>query len=190
MKTSVAGIWKYNARLLQEGCYVIERLKNEAISDLDYASNVGPHLRHVIEHYTALSNALREAGLSVNYDNRNRNMAIQSDPDLTRSKLTELIEWCLQEASRDIHECDMPLNTHLQSGEFGESRTTVPTSLGRELLFLASHTIHHFAILATYFRSHGVELGADFGKAPSTLAHERQTETVLSNQVSYLTPIS
>jgi hypothetical protein len=49
----------------------------------------------------------------------------------------------------------------------------VPTTLGRELLFLSSHTVHHFALVAQYCRAAGVEPEQDFGKAPATRAFER-----------------
>ena len=41
----------------------------------------------------------------------------------------------------------------------------------RELQFLVSHTIHHYAIIGTILRSRGFEPGMDFGVAPSTLRH-------------------
>jgi hypothetical protein len=55
---------------------------------------------------------------------------------------------------------------------------TVPTSLGRELLFLESHTVHHMALLADYVRGLGVVLDANFGKAPATIAFERAQKRV------------
>jgi hypothetical protein len=48
------------------------------------------------------------------------------------------------------------------------------STLGRELLFVSSHTVHHFALVAHYCKTAGVDLGADFGKAPATMAHEHR----------------
>jgi hypothetical protein len=47
------------------------------------------------------------------------------------------------------------------------------SSVGRELQFLLSHTVHHFAIVALTLRLHDVEPGENFGVAPSTLAYWR-----------------
>jgi hypothetical protein len=47
------------------------------------------------------------------------------------------------------------------------------TSVGRELQFLVSHTVHHYAVIAAMLRPQGVEPGADFGVAPSTLVYEQ-----------------
>jgi hypothetical protein len=43
--------------------------------------------------------------------------------------------------------------------------------VGRELQYLLSHTIHHYAIIGSILRAQGVEPGPDFGVAPSTLRH-------------------
>ena len=51
------------------------------------------------------------------------------------------------------------------------------STLGRELLFLLSHTIHHYALIDLLLREEGFEVPPDFGMAPSTLKHlERQPE--------------
>ena len=49
------------------------------------------------------------------------------------------------------------------------------SSVGRELLTLSTHTIHHFALIAITLRAHGVAVDPDFGVAPSTLRHRQKT---------------
>jgi len=52
-----------------------------------------------------------------------------------------------------------------------------PTTL-RELQFLFSHTIHHYALIANLLVMQGVEIGRDhsgFGVAPSTLEYWKET---------------
>jgi uncharacterized damage-inducible protein DinB len=46
--------------------------------------------------------------------------------------------------------------------------------VGRELQFLASHTLHHYALIAALLRLQGVEPGEEFGVAPGTLEHRRR----------------
>jgi hypothetical protein len=65
------------------------------------------------------------------------------------------------------------VQVHGQAGLGGEFRFTVPSTMGRELVFLASHAIHHFALLQAHCKQHGVPTGETFGKAPGTVAHER-----------------
>ena len=47
---------------------------------------------------------------------------------------------------------------------------------GRELLFLISHTVHHFALIAFMLRSFGIEPGDKFGVAPSTLRYRQDCQ--------------
>lgn len=49
----------------------------------------------------------------------------------------------------------------------------VASSLPRELQFLLSHTVHHYALIATMNAVAGVETPEDFGVAPSTLVYRR-----------------
>jgi hypothetical protein len=41
----------------------------------------------------------------------------------------------------------------------------------RELQFLLSHTVHHYALMALILRLQGFNPAAEFGVAPSTLQH-------------------
>ena len=61
------------------------------------------------------------------------------------------------------------------SGITGNFDFCVTSSVGRELAFLASHAVHHFALLAEHLQRHGVPLPAHFGKAPGTVANEIAT---------------
>jgi uncharacterized damage-inducible protein DinB len=47
----------------------------------------------------------------------------------------------------------------------------VETTVGRELVFVLSHTVHHNALIAVMARTLGVSVPDRFGYAPSTLAH-------------------
>ncbi len=128
----------------------------------------GPHARHILDHYASLLKGL-EAG-RVDYHARER------DPE---------VEQCAQKAAEACARmrravADAPLRqakknllvrTRMESedsanGEWAE------TSVERELAFCISHTLHHLAMIRLIGLSAGIDLGADFCKAPSTLQHE------------------
>ena len=44
------------------------------------------------------------------------------------------------------------------------------SSLQRELQFLVSHSVHHYALIRELLRQSGFDAGEGFGVAPSTLA--------------------
>ncbi|MBK7948380.1 MAG: hypothetical protein IPK00_06475 [Deltaproteobacteria bacterium] len=47
----------------------------------------------------------------------------------------------------------------------------VASTLSRELHFVASHTVHHFALIRLTLARCGRSTPAEFGVSPSTLAH-------------------
>jgi hypothetical protein len=47
------------------------------------------------------------------------------------------------------------------------------STLGRELVFATHHAIHHHAMMSAIASEFGIKVGPDFGKAPSTINHER-----------------
>lgn len=129
---------------------------------------VGAHLRHVVEHYAALVFPA-EVGV-VDYDARPRERAMESDPLLASSRVRELRQ---RLATWPAALLDRPVRVRGQGGLLGDRGFEVASTHGRELAFVASHAIHHFAALAADGRALGIPLPKDFGKAPSTVAHER-----------------
>lgn len=170
-------LWTYNLGLLSQAVVMIERLKVEANADFNYGQAVGPHARHIIEHYQALLNALDRGGSHrIEYDGRVRDLALQSQPDGTLAGIRQLQSAMHLHSHKNPSVCELDtlVQTVFQVGMAGEMDVTGTSTLGRELLFLGSHTVHHFALMAHYCKVAGVDLGPDFGKAPSTVAFERK----------------
>jgi len=137
-----------------------------------YAGPAGSHLRHLIEHYEALLFPA-QAGI-VDYDARARDAELEADPHVARARLQAL--------HRAIAACSVArlgdaIEVRGQGGLMGEFDFQVTSSLGRELAFMASHTVHHFALLAGYCRERGITTPEGFGQAPATRAHERASRT-------------
>ena len=133
----------------------------------DYAAVAGAHLRHLIEHFEAL--LLPATAGAVDYDSRLRDAALQACPRLAQERLL-----ALHELLNDWHAemLDRPVQVIGRAGHQGEVGFSVASTIGRELAFIASHTVHHFALLAAHCQQHGIATPAHFGKAPATVAHE------------------
>lgn len=129
---------------------------------------LGGHFRHCLEFYERFFEGL-DSG-EVDYDARRRDARVETDPAHARERFLAVAErlralpaGSLDRALLAVHDCDDE-----DDAECGRS------SVRRELLFLASHTTHHFALIAALLRLRGVEPGPDFGVAASTLAHRRR----------------
>lgn len=155
----------YNLSVLDQGRLVTELY---ACRDDDFARHSGPHLRHVIEHYEAFLDHVGER--AIDYDARARDLQVQRDPQAARARVCALQERLRGLALDALRE---PLAIHLRGGLAGEDRFVTFSSLGRELLFLASHAVHHYAMIRRHCADDGIALAADFGKAPATVHHER-----------------
>jgi hypothetical protein len=132
-----------------------------------YVGLVGSHLRHVIEHYEALLFPTH-AG-TVDYDARPRDADLETSPHVARSRVQALLRALTTTSAAGFAE---PLHVQGQGGIEGECHYRMTSSLGRELAFVASHTIHHFALLAAHCQQQGIPTPEGFGKAPATRAHE------------------
>jgi len=131
---------------------------------------IGGHVRHCLDHIRALLDGL-PTGL-IDYDHRARGTDIEADPNSARDEIRRLRriggELSVVSSGAPLRVAVMPT----RDGESLELRST----LGRELSFVLSHTIHHNAMIKGMAVHLGVELPGAFGYAPSTLAHLEHTE--------------
>ncbi len=153
---------------LLQGVSLLERL-----GDAPYTSTVGRHspvgaqYRHVLEHYQCLLAGLD--GGCVDYDARARDPLIERD----RGHALRTTHDLLQTIASLPSDPDLSLEVQMDCGGGGTCPEWSRSSLGRELQFLASHTVHHYALIALLLEAQGEEVPTDFGVAPSTLTHQR-----------------
>jgi hypothetical protein len=166
-----ASLLGFNQHLIDQALALVAVY--QARRPLGYAGPVGAHLRHVIEHYEAL--VFPAAHGVVDYDRRARDRELERSPAMARERLLAVRAQLNAWAPRALR---MSVQVHGQSGTDGAFNFAVASSIARELVFLASHTVHHFALLAPHCRQHGIPMPADFGQAPSTVAHTRATSAI------------
>lgn len=157
---------RFNVDVLHQGLQVLDA--QSAVPGSDYSGHIGPHLRHVIEHYEALTQQVRR--FSVDYDSRARDRAPEQDPQVARARIEGLQQ---QLQALDINAVSKPIAVHLRGGLAGEENFVSFSTLARELLFVASHAVHHYALIQMHCKAQGIVLGEDFGKAPATVRHAR-----------------
>jgi len=135
-----------------------------------FMSSAGSHMRHILDHYTAL-----RAGLQcgeVDYTVRSRGSAIESDPVAALARLDAIEAWLTHLPDAQLRE---PLSLRTEVSVSRREVANVPTTLARELVFAASHAVHHFAMIGQIASQQGQVLARGFGVAPATASHLRAT---------------
>ncbi len=133
-----------------------------------FNANLGKHLRHITDHYQRLFDGL--PGAQVEYDRRDRCENEEKERSTMILRL-RFISSQLQQLQENKLE-DQPLAVFLTVNDKEQDAPSVPSTLSRELVFLQSHSVHHFAIIAAILRVQGIQFDPDFGIAPSTLKYE------------------
>ena len=125
-------------------------------------ATIGEHMRHIIELMGCLLDNY-EQGI-INYDNRNRNIQIQSDVNCAISILEKqltIIDKQNKQLSL-IHNCF-------------STEEVLPTNYFRELLYNLEHSIHHQALIkVAVIQSETIKIDENFGVARSTIEYRKQ----------------
>ncbi|MEC7755073.1 MULTISPECIES: hypothetical protein [Roseivirga] len=131
-------------------------------------NTVGKHIRHIVEFFDLML-AGRNGGI-VNYDKRDHNKTLETDPDLAITKMQSL-----QKAISEIKN-DFSLSLKVNYHENEQYEQTLNSSYYRELQYNIEHAIHHMAIvkIALQHSFKAVELPAHFGVAYSTVRYQKE----------------
>lgn len=125
------------------------------------SGSIGEHVRHCLDHIAAL--VAIEGTTLFSYDSRQRGTRIETDPVAAVEQMlrlrTALTRW--PTASLEQPVC---LTSVVAAGE----TVTTWSTVGRELVFVLSHTIHHQAMIAVLLTLHQIDVPDRFGTAPST----------------------
>lgn len=161
---------RFNIQLLEDARTLVRAHEQQGVA---YQGPVAAHLRHVIEHHAALLMPA-ESGV-VDYDSRCRERELERNSTLVQTRLAALQRVLRAWQSRLPNRA---LRVRGLCGHAGEHVFEVSSSTSRELAFVASHAVHHFALMKSHCQASGIDLeaclGADVGKAPATVAHERR----------------
>lgn len=167
-----------NISALQEGAQLLSVLEvNQYTQGFKpaFQSTIGAHFRHVLEHYRCFFQQIDTGAFC--YDKRDRDAVLECDQAYAEQTIDELI--------RAFNE--LPENTFEQAFVIDDEQSQGPvvTTLQRELLFLQSHTVHHYAIIGAMTRAFGNQPADDFGVAIATRSHQkRQTNDTNSGETS------
>jgi uncharacterized damage-inducible protein DinB len=152
---------------------VIQKLTDEqyagaaGASASSVSSSIGSHVRHSLDHVAAVA-----CGSDcLDYDTRQRGTDVERSRSSARKRIDELNAELSKLSSADaarvvrfaaVIDVDGP-------------RVELESTLGRELAFVISHTVHHHAMITAAAKLAGVALPERFGWAPSTIRAAERT---------------
>ncbi|MBU2923451.1 DinB family protein [Colwellia sp. 4_MG-2023] len=139
-----------------------------AIISPNFISSAGSHIRHIIDHYLALMSGLHNN--EIDYDKRGRGSSVELHPTLAIDKLNEISDWIKSLSERQLNTL-LPLKTEVSMTS--KNVQTVQTSIARELVFVGSHAVHHYAMIAQISFAQTKALPQTFGLAPATVSYMR-----------------
>jgi len=128
-----------------------------------FASTVGAHVRHVIEHYQCFFSQCQNG--IICYDKRMRLTQIEEDSDIALSTIKKELEPQLVAQLLGI---DEPADSQKLYLCDAQSEQKIATTFERELAFLHSHTTHHNAMIAAMARILGFQPEQSIGVAIAT----------------------
>ena len=107
-------ILKDTEQCLTQGIKLMTQLEPELYAQSFascYGSTIGGHVRHNLDHFLCLQAGLH-SGI-VDYDARDRDEFLETNPEYAASKMQELIDFT---ASLDKEDLDRPLKVKMDSG--------------------------------------------------------------------------
>ena len=164
---------KSNLFFLNQGVELLSEVSDEQYSSNDgryNKSGIGRHFRHIIEHYFSL---LDEKDGLVDYDARERNLALENEREFMISSMLKVSESL---SKLELSDLDKRIKVRSNEGIGEKDAPLSKSTIRRELQFLISHTVHHYALIGLILKTMGFEPSPEFGVAPSTLKYEYESK--------------
>lgn len=159
-----------NLDLLKQGEALLRRLRDDVYTHCMpsvFGSSIGAHIRHNLDHYTCFLAGLRDG--RIDYTARPRDTRIETDRAHALNEFARLARaFETMSFFHDVLRVRSESNPH---------NAPASSSMARELEFLLSHSVHHYAIVAILCRLQGIAVEDGFGVAPSTLRHRALSES-------------
>lgn len=132
-------------------------------------SSIGAHLRHINDMYFALMSHSDTQGL-VDYDQRRRGDLVETDRQVAIDELRTIQTWLHQLTQDDLQAL---VTIQSETSLYQQQVCQMPSTMQRELLFVASHTTHHFSVMRVNAEACQVKTERIFSYAPATASYLR-----------------
>lgn len=152
------------ATIIQQIKQVIAQLQQEdykfPLAEFE-GNSLGQHFRHILEFFQCLENGIQTG--EVDYAARNRNPVFENNPDIAAAAFEAFAQ------ALPGFDLNLPIAVRAEFGS--DDRPSYESTVGREMLFVYDHAIHHLAIIkiGLVCRFPHVKAEQDLGVSPSTV---------------------
>jgi hypothetical protein len=164
-----------NILFLRQGIDLLQQVDDEMYAKAGapyFSSGMGKHIRHNLDHYEMFLFGL--AGNAIDYDGRQRDARVETERRYAIERMLTIIVRLEALATQNL---DRSIFVKMNdAGRKNRSPQWSESTVGRELQFLLSHTVHHYALIAVILKIQGFDCHPDFGVAPSTLKYQRSRQ--------------
>lgn len=139
-----------------------------------FISSPGKHIRHILDHYRALKEGCVSG--QVNYNRHNRNSLVETSPQAALQLVTDMSTWLSTLSADEVLHSQICVVSEVSFTE--KVHLTCDSTIVRELMFVGSHAVHHYSLIAAILSIQGYPQDDNFGLAPATLTYQREQKTI------------
>lgn len=170
-----------NCEVLEQGRCLLQQLTDTQYTSAveTYAcSSIGAHFRHMLDMYLAVMPALaaRNTAQVVDYDVRRRGAQVET---CRHAAIAELDKFRQQLDGRTTR-LDTVVTVKTEVCIETTQRAMMQSTLARELAFVSTHAVHHFALIKVIAKMLGASVDSDVGLAPASASFLRSQQPTAS----------
>lgn len=161
----------YCKQNLEEIKNLLIKLSNEQYtykSKLLTGATIGQHVRHILEFYLSVLKNLDSN--VINYDNRKRNLLIETDIEMAIKMIDSICSNLVLEIR------DKPCLLEGNFSNYANNENQIKTTIFRELAYCLEHSIHHQALIKVGLIELNIStfINETFGLAPATIRYKNK----------------
>lgn len=136
-----------------------------------FSASIGQHMRHIIDHFDNLFAGI--GSQQVDYNIRSRNSETETSVQVAIAQLKHLQQWLQALTESDIQ---TQISVISEINVKQAQSVSVTSTVARELVFCASHAIHHYALIKLIRQIQGGSVDKHFGLAPATITYQESLQ--------------
>jgi len=154
--------------ILENARQIIDLCRDQQYTSMIGEASIGKHMRHLLEFFQSLEDGF--ASSEVNHEARKRN----TDYENSRRNAFKALSKSIQNIKEKIMTEDLDQEVvFMQTLNITGRRISASTTIGREIMAVCDHVIHHFASIKMMAVQLGITLPKYFGVSTATIHHKR-----------------